>query len=141
MSAKENKDLVTRHIKEMNAAKGDITKIATIMDKYYVPKFVYHLTTGDLNFEPTKQFTTAVYKNIPDFNWTIEDMVAEGDKVVIRVILRGTHNGEFMGVAPTGKKFTQAGITIFRIAGGKIVEGWVINDTLGLMQQLGAIPK
>lgn len=141
MSAKENKDLVTRHIKEMNAAKGDITKIATIMDKYYVPKFVYHLTTGDLNFEPTKQFTAAVHKNIPDFNWTIEDMVAEGDKVVIRVILRGTHNGEFMGVAPTGKKVSQTVISIYRIAGGKIIEGWAVMDTLGLMQQLGAIPK
>ena len=129
----ENKDLITRYIKESNAAKGDVTKILAIMDKYYTPKAVYHLTIGDWNSEETKQFTAASYKNVSDLNTTIEDMVAEGDKVVIRVTIRGTHNGEFMGIAPTGKKFTQAGTNIYCISGGKIAEVWWLADSLGLL--------
>jgi predicted ester cyclase len=137
----ENKDLMTRYIRETNAAKGDIAKTLALLDKYIDHKTVYHLTIADWNFEQTKQFTAASYKNIPDLNSTIEDMVAEGDKVVVRFTIHGTHNGEFMGIAPTGKKFTQAGTSIYRIAGGKIAEVWWLADTLGLMQQLGAIPK
>jgi predicted ester cyclase len=75
------------------------------------------------------------------YNVTIEDMVAESDKVVVRFTYRGTHTGELMGVAPTGKKVSQAGINIFRIAGGKVAEAWAVHDTFGLMQQLGAIPS
>ena len=141
MSTKENKDLVTRYLKENNAVKGDITKATTIMDKYYAPKAVYHLPSGDWNFEQFKQFATAALKNIPDFNSTIEDIIAEGDKVVVRSTMRGTHSGELLGIAPTGKKFSETGISIYRIARGKIAEVWVVDDTLGLMQQLGAIPS
>jgi len=71
---------------------------------------------------------------------TIDDMVAEGDKVVYRWTLRGTHKGEFTGIAPTGKQVTLWGMVIDRILGGKIVETWIRYDTLGFMQQLGVIP-
>ena len=71
---------------------------------------------------------------------TIEDLFAEGDKVVLRFTFHGTHQGEFMGVAPTGKQVTMPGIDIFRIADGKIVELWGQEDVLGMMQQIGAIP-
>ena len=78
----------------------------------------------------------------PDFQVTIEDLfAAEGEKVVLRFTFRGTHQGEFLGVAPTGKRVTMAGIDIFRIADGKIVELWGQEDVLGMMQQLGAIPE
>jgi steroid delta-isomerase-like uncharacterized protein len=137
----ENKALMTRYIKESNTAKGDVIKSPAIMDKYVDPKFVDHVETGDMNLEQYKQVATALYKAFPDLDVTIEDIVAEGDKVVMRFIFRGTHNGEFLGIAPTGKKFTEAGITIFRIAGGKIAEAWAVHDTFGLMQQLGAIPS
>ena len=140
MSIEENKDLVTRYTEESNAVKGDVNKILAICDKYYAPKFVYHLTIGDWNFEQTKQFTAASYKNIPDLKYTIEDIVAEGDKVVVRFTISGTHNGEFMGIAPTGKKFTQAGTSIYLIVGGKIAEVWWLADSLGLLQQLGVLP-
>jgi ketosteroid isomerase-like protein len=140
MPVEENKDLLTRYIEESNAVKGDITKILAICDKYYAPNFVYHLTLGDWNFEQTKQFTADSYKNIPDLKYTIEDMVAEGDKVVVRFTISGTHNGEFMGIAPTGRKFTQAGTSIYRIVGGKIEEAWWLADSLGLLQQLGVLP-
>ncbi len=68
-------------------------------------------------------------------------MVAEGDKVVARVIWTGTHQGEFQGIAPTGKKVTLKAITIYRILGGKIVEVWEEADVLGMMQQIGVIPS
>ena len=68
------------------------------------------------------------------------DVVAEGDRVVIRKTFRGTQTGEFMGMPPTGKSISVGVIDIFRIAGGKIVEHWGLADMMGMMQQLGAMP-
>ncbi len=76
----------------------------------------------------------------PDSHHTIEDLIAEGDKVVTRFTWRGTHRGEFMGVAPTGKPVTITAIDMVRIAEGRIVEHWAQADFLGLLQQLGALP-
>ena len=72
--------------------------------------------------------------------FSVEDQIAEGDKVTLRWRLRGTHTGEYMGAKPTGKQVTATGINIFRIAGGKIQEVWVESDDLGELQQLGVIP-
>jgi predicted ester cyclase len=71
---------------------------------------------------------------------SIEDIVAQGDKVAARFVEHGTHNGEFMGIAPTGRQATWTEIGILRIEGGKIVESWYETDMLGLMQQIGALP-
>ena len=76
----------------------------------------------------------------PDFKATIDDIIAEGDKVVIRQTFSGTHKGEFMGIAPTGKRVSFGVMDIVRIAGGKFVEHWGQMDSMGMMQQLGAIP-
>ena len=76
----------------------------------------------------------------PDLRVTIEEMVASGDKVVSRFTLRGTHRGEFLGIAPTGKPVTTSGIVINRIVDGQIVADWEEYDRLGLMRQIGAIP-
>jgi predicted ester cyclase len=76
----------------------------------------------------------------PDFKATIDDIVAESDKVVIRMTWSGTHKGEFMGIPATGKRVSFGVIDIMRIAGGKLVEHWGQTDTMGMMQQLGAIP-
>jgi len=76
----------------------------------------------------------------PDLQSTIEEMVADGDKVVVRWTWRATHRGEFWGVAPTGKQITYEGISILRLADGKIVDDRFQADLLGLMQQFGAIP-
>ena len=75
----------------------------------------------------------------PDIHVTIEDMVAEGDKVVARLTFRGTHKGEFQGVSATNKEVTWSGIWIYRVAGNKLVERWHNYDMLGLMQQIGAV--
>jgi steroid delta-isomerase-like uncharacterized protein len=82
-----------------------------------------------------------LYRNaFPDAQFEIDDIVAEGNKVALRYTCRATHRGELIGIPPTGKQVTVTGMLVFRIAGGKIEEGWVNWDTLGLLQQLGAIP-
>jgi len=72
---------------------------------------------------------------------TLEEIVAEGDMVVVRWRMHGTHTGEYMGVPPTGKVITNHGMSMYRIAGGKIVEDWAVMDMLGVMQQLGLVPS
>jgi hypothetical protein len=141
MSAKENKDLVIRSMKEMNAIRDNPTKLLALLDKYADPKFVYHLAAGDFNLEQTKQIIPSINKSFPDADITADDIIAEGDKVVIRYTMRATHTGDYLGVAPTGKKISQTGVNIVRIIKGKIVEEWTINDNFGLMIQLGAIPN
>ena len=141
MSVEVNKNLVTRWLKEFASAhKGDTTRLLAVVDKYYAPDFVFHSAAGALNLEQYKQVATLYPKAFPDIDSTVEDMVAEGDKVAFRYTWRGTHQGEFMGIAPTGKKVSLIGITIVRIAGEKIAETWAIDDTFGLMLQLGVLP-
>lgn len=77
----------------------------------------------------------------PDMRETVEDLISEGDKVTGRFLMRGTHRGEFMGIAPTGRSVTMSGIDIVRIANGKISEFWYAEQMLELMQQLGAAPE
>jgi len=72
---------------------------------------------------------------------TIEDIIAEGETVMARWSYRGTHKGDLSGIAPTGKQFNISGVTIARLLNGKIAEGWVNWDALGLMQQLGVVPE
>ena len=87
-----------------------------------------------------KQTISMYLTAFPDLHFTVEDIIAEGDKVVARLKVRGTQKGAFMGVPPTGKQATSTAIDISRIAGGKSVEHWLEMDTLGLLQQLGALP-
>lgn len=76
----------------------------------------------------------------PDLKWRIDDLIAEGDKVVARTTMLGTHRGDFFGIPPTGRTVEMTGVHIMRIADGRIVEHWGSNDDLGLMRQLGVIP-
>ncbi len=91
--------------------------------------------------EVLRQFVQVSREAFPDLEFTVEDMIAEGDKVVARYTMRGTHQGEFMGVAPTGNRLEVTGIDIVRFEGGKMTEHWANSDTLGMMQQLGVIPE
>ncbi len=89
---------------------------------------------------PEKAFVPVLRAAFPDSHHTVEELIAEGDKVVTRFTWRGTHRGEFMGVAPTGRSVTMSGIDVVRVAGGKISEFWYAEQTLELMQRLGAAP-
>jgi steroid delta-isomerase-like uncharacterized protein len=89
--------------------------------------------------EGVKQWFSEMHTAFPDFQMNVEDMIAEGEKVVNRVSMSGTHEGEFMGIEPTGNRVTITGIDILRITDGKIVERWGNFDNLGMMQQLGVM--
>jgi steroid delta-isomerase-like uncharacterized protein len=90
--------------------------------------------------EGVRQVFDMFHSAMPDITLTIEDQIAEGDKVVSRLTVRGTHKGELMGVPPTGKKLTMDIIDVLRLKDGKLVERWGESDNMGLMQQLGAVP-
>lgn len=90
--------------------------------------------------EGLKAFVRAIHEGFPDFRYTVEDMIAEGDRVVGRATASGTHEGDFLGIPATGKHATWSEIHIGRLVDGRFVEHWAIVDQLGLMQQLGAIP-
>ena len=139
MSAKEIKALERRLYEECN--KGKAAAMAVI-DELYATDLVYHSSTGRniRGIKDYKQHVSDMYSAFPDFHFTIDDMVVEGDKVAVRLTATGTHKGEFRGIPPTNKKVTVWEIQIDRVAGGKFVEGWSRYDTLGLMQQLGLIP-
>lgn len=87
-----------------------------------------------------KQFFVALRRAFPDLQVTVEDQIAEGDKVVCRWTARATHQGEYAGIPPTGGRGVVTGTTIYRITGGKAAECWTNSDDLGLLQQIGAIP-
>jgi predicted ester cyclase len=89
--------------------------------------------------EPAKHQAAHFRGGFPDVISTIEDLIAEGDKVVARWRSRATHRGEYMGIAPSGKEVEFTGISIYRIEEGKIAESWTVEDQLGLMAQIGAV--
>jgi predicted ester cyclase len=141
MSVEQNKANSRRFYKDA-ANKGNVD----LLDELADPNGVIHQADGvggtDIRGrEAFKQFLKTYYAAFPDLRFTVEDQVAEGDKVVTRWTSEGTHKGELMGIAPTGKHAANVtGISIDRYSGGKFVEGWGNWDTLGLMQKLGIIP-
>jgi steroid delta-isomerase-like uncharacterized protein len=86
------------------------------------------------------QTISVFFTAFPDIHIDVQDLIAEGDKVVARWTWSGTHKGELMGMGPTGKRVSVNAISIHRVAGGKLAEGWVVFDALGMMQQLGVAP-
>ena len=137
MSTEENKAVLRRNCEEV-FNKGDLA----VADETIANNYVYRGSGGQEFKGPEgfKQMVTMFRTAFPDFHMTVEDMVAEGDKVAHRLTGRGTHKGEFMGIAPTGKQVTVSAITISRFAGGKEVEALISIDMLGMMQQLGVVP-
>ena len=137
MSVEENK-AVLRRVAEEIFNKGDLA----VVDEVIASNYVYHGSGGQEYKGPEgfKQIVTMFRTAFPDLRVTLEDMVAEGDKVAHRLTIRGTHKGELMGIAPTGKQVTISVVTISRFAGGKEVESWSNSDQLGMMQQMGVAP-
>ena len=137
MSAEENRALLRHAIEHFNDPER-----RTAYFELYAPDIVlYGFPPGlEPGIEGLKQFYLAYWTSFPDCHVTIEDVIAEGDKLVARYTVRATHEGEFMGVPATGQRVTFAGITILRFAGGKCMERWQSADMLSLMQQIGAVP-
>jgi steroid delta-isomerase-like uncharacterized protein len=137
MSTEENKALVRRMFEAYN--KHSLAGV----EELFAPDYVWHGPAAypDMDLAAMKQVMTPFFTAFPDLHYTLEDLIAEGDKVVWRFTARATHRGEFMGIAATGKVVTYTGIVISRFAGGKCVEDWEQADMLGLMQQLGAVPQ
>ena len=138
MSTEQNKAVVRRMVEEI-FNRGNMS----LVDEFLAPDFIEReeLPPGiPPGREAVKQLTMMLRSAFPDFKATIDDMIAEGDKVVIRQTWSGTQKGEWMGVPPTGKRVSIGVIDIIRIAGGKFVEHWGQMDSMGMMQQLGAIP-
>ena len=133
MSTEDNKALVRRMFEEV-WNQGNIARIA----EFYSPAHVEHTSSGPVHGqEGYKQYVMIYRTAFPDAHYTVEDQLAEGDKVVTRWSARGTHQGPLMGIPPTGKQGTVTGIGIARFEGGKIVEVWSEFDALGMFQQLG----
>ncbi len=132
----ENRALIRRYYEELWNAWN-----LGVADEIISPEITFRgsLAVTVSGLEGFKNYVLLVRNAFPDFHNTIEEMIAEGDRVAARLTYRGTHRGELMGIAPTGRKVTYAGAAHFQIRGGKIVAGWVLGDTMGLMRQLGAV--
>jgi steroid delta-isomerase-like uncharacterized protein len=139
MMSEENKEKVRRFFQEA-FNEGTLS----VADEIFASDYVLHDPTTPEEIsgpEGIKQFVQMYRSAFPDTHITVEDLIAEGDEVVTRWTGRGTHQGELFGVAPSGNQVEVSGITISRFEGGKIVEDWTNSDTLGLMQQIGAVPS
>ena len=121
----------------------DLLETPDVLDEVYAPDLVWHEPDRDVQgLEEARQFVSMYKTAFPDLHAAVEDVIAEGDRVVTRWTLRGTHQGEIEEFGPpTGKQVEIEGITIHRIEDGKIVEEWERYDNLGAMQQLGLIPE
>ncbi|MFC6992166.1 ester cyclase [Haladaptatus sp. GCM10025707] len=129
----EYKQLV-RRIPEDVATKGNLD----LIDEICTEDIRDHSPLGEsVGREEAKQQIGSMRNAFSDFSATVEDIVEEGDTVAMRVTLRGTHDGEFMGYEPTGKTFEVQNLVFTRIEDGKIAERWVQPDMLGMMEQLG----
>lgn len=138
MSAEENKVLLRRYIEEV-LNQGNIDSV----DKFFAADCVDHTAPPGTAPGATgiRQLLTATLAAFSNIHATIEDIIAEENKVVTRFTARGTHTGEFLGIAPTGKEVSLMQISIDRVSGGKIVEHWGLADQIALMQQLGFAPS
>jgi steroid delta-isomerase-like uncharacterized protein len=134
--SEQNKQLIRRVFEEVyNQGNLDVVEDLASRD------FVAHSPSEDIRGPAgVKQFVTGLRTAFPDFHTTIEDQIAEGDRVVTRFTATGTHTGTYKGMPPTGRRGTMTGIDIERIVDGKSVECWTNTDDLGLLQQLGVVP-
>lgn len=138
MTTEENKARVRRVCQEAwNEGRLDV------LDEINAPDVRHYGLQPEtlVGTEPIKALVTQVRQTFPDLHLAVEDLIAEGDRVVARLTVSGTHQAPFMGLAPTGKRFVVTHIHIFRYADGQIVEHWTVQDNLGMLQQLGAIPR
>jgi predicted ester cyclase len=132
-----NKKLVAQFVEDV-FNEGNLDS----MDQYLAEGYVEHTSGPNPDVEgipAAREYHGTLNEAFPDFEVTIEDLIAEGNKVVQRSRISGTHEGEFMDIPPTGNEIDVPGALICRIEDGKVAESWGLNDTLGLMAQLGIV--
>jgi steroid delta-isomerase-like uncharacterized protein len=135
MSAEQNKATERHIISEMNSGNWGI------VDEAFSPDFIYHGPFGieTRGLAEFKNLMGEIMTAFPDFQMKIEDMIAEGDKISMRLTCRCTHKGTFMNIAPSGKQATFVAVLITQIVNGKEVQSWDVWDTASFLQQLGII--
>jgi steroid delta-isomerase-like uncharacterized protein len=112
------------------------------MDGLFTPDFVRHDPRRELHgIEKNRQFIASLRSAFPDLHFTVEDQIAEGEKVAVRYRFESTHRGEFQGMPPTGKQVSYSGILIYLFADDKIAEQWTEIDLLGFLRQLDVLPR
>ena len=134
MSSEQNKAIVQRWFAEMINT-NNLGIAEELIDTHYVNHFLPGQTGPDVE----RQIMTLFFSAFPDLQGTVEDLFAEGDRVAVRLMWRGTNSGSFNGMPPTDKQVAFSTTNIFRLVNGKIAENWPQVDMMGLMQQLGAI--
>lgn len=135
MSVEENKKIVQRYQEIYNS--NDLDALGEVVaDDLLTPKIMPGMASG---LEGAKQVHKKTLIGMPDWHTVIDDLIAEGDKVVARITMTGTHTGDFYGIPATGRHVSFTGIYIARIANGKIVEHWGEEDAVSLLQQLGVL--
>jgi len=135
MTLKQNKDIVRHLFRELN--KGNFA----VFDELFAEDFVdRYPVPGEMpNRENLKRLLAGMHDTFPDWHWGLKDVLTEGDKVAYRSEMKGTDTGGYIGMPPTGKKVSFAGVGMFRFANGKVVERWTIGDSMTLMHQLGLL--
>jgi steroid delta-isomerase-like uncharacterized protein len=136
--SEENKDFVRRGWEEIANQKN-----IDALEEFYAADAVWHEPDQELQgLEEIRQYVDLNFGAFPDVNFTVEDVIAEGDKVVTRWTVRGTHQGETEEFGPpTGRQIELEGLTLHRLEGGRIVEEWERFDNLSFLQQLGLAPE
>ena len=134
MSLEENKAIVRKMFEAINK------QSLASLDKLMAADFVLHMHSRQTQgWAVGRQVVEDEIKAFPDFHVAIEDIIAEGDKVCVRLQETGTHKGEYRGLAPTGNKLSYTVAAIWRIVEGKVVEGWIVYDQLEFLEQLGVV--
>jgi predicted ester cyclase len=131
----ENKTLLYRIFDLLN--KGELTAYYELFDNSYVA----HVHGRDIPLEELKKIDAGLFALIPDYHFKLNDIIAENDKIAFRATCWGTHTGESMGIAPTGKKLEFVMFCISRFYDGKVDEDWILTDLQLMMQQLGVMPS
>lgn len=136
MSLDENKAIIRRYVDCVNKGQFDV------LDELVVPDFVDHdpIPGQEPGLAGAKKAYAMIRDAFPDAVFDLQDLIAEGDKVVGRGVMTGTHGGTFLGIPATGRKVTWTGIRIFTVKNGKVTEGWIDLDLLSVVQQIGGFP-
>ncbi len=137
MSAQENRAIIRRAYEELWNERN-----VGVVDELVAEDFLNHAAPPDRQRgrQGLKDVVRMFESAFPDFRYEVEDVIAEGEKVAVRDVFRGTHEGDFMGIPATGSRVTMEAIHIYRFSEGKLAEHWVARDDLGMMRQLGVVP-